>query len=117
MNITETFVDGLVSKSQIMPLNVMQQACMVLLDYLGVLVGGRKYLKEKHPELVTNAPSEAFLNGFAAHVLELDDGHRHGMIHLGASIVTAVLNAHAQMRAQKTPDLPVCSFISPFKSH
>ena len=71
----------------------MQQARKVLLDYLGVLVGGRKYLKEKHPELVDNAPSEAFLNGFAAHVLELDDGHRHGMIHLGASIVTAVLDA------------------------
>lgn len=71
----------------------MQQSRKVLLDYLGVLAGGRKYLKEKHPELVENAPSEAFLNGFAAHVLELDDGHRHGMIHLGASIVTAVLDA------------------------
>ena len=104
MNITETFVDGLVSKSQIMPLNVMQQARMVLLDYLGVLVGGRKYLKEKHPELVTNAPSEAFLNGFAAHVLELDDGHRHGMIHLGASIVTAVLNV-AEKENLKSDDV------------
>lgn len=104
MNITETFVDGLVSKSQIMPFNVMQQARMVLLDYLGVLVGGRKYLKEKHPELVTNAPSEAFLNGFAAHVLELDDGHRHGMIHLGASIVTAVLNV-AEKENLKSDDV------------
>lgn len=104
MNITEMFVDGLVSKSQIMPLNVMQQARMVLLDYLGVLVGGRKYLKEKHPELVTNAPSEAFLNGFAAHVLELDDGHRHGMIHLGASIVTAVLNV-AEKENLKSDDV------------
>ncbi len=104
MNITETFVDGLVSKSQIMPLNVMQQARMVLLDYLGVLVGGRKYLKEKHPELVTNAPSEAFLNGFAAHVLELDDGHRHGMIHLGASIVTTVLNV-AEKENLKSDDV------------
>lgn len=104
MNITETFVDGLVSKSQIMPLNVMQQARMVLLDYLGVLVGGRKYLKEKHPELVTNAPSEAFLNGFAAHVLELDDGHRLGMIHLGASIATAVLNV-AEKENLKSDDV------------
>lgn len=93
MNITEAFVDGLIDKSQPIPLNVMQQARKVLLDYLGVLIGGRKYLKEKHPELVANAPSEAFLNGFAAHVLELDDGHRHGMIHLGASIVTAMVDA------------------------
>ena len=104
MNITETFVDGLVSKSQIMPLNVMQQARMVLLDYLGVLVGGKKYLEEKHPELIKSAPSEVFLNGFAAHVLELDDGHRHGMIHLGASIVSAVLDA-AKNEGLKSEDV------------
>ena len=62
MNITEAFVDGLVRKSQLIPHNVMQQARKVLLDYLGVQVGGRRYLNEKHPELVTNAPSEAFTN-------------------------------------------------------
>lgn len=104
MNITEGFIEGIVNKSQLIPHNVMQQARKVLLDYLGVLVGGRKYLKEKHPELVTNAPSEAFLNGFAAHVLELDDGHRHGMIHLGASIVTAVLNV-AEKENLKSDDV------------
>lgn len=92
-NITETFIGGLVKKSQEIPFDVIQQARMVLLDYLGVLVGGKKYLEEKHPELIKSAPSEVFLNGFAAHVLELDDGHRHGMIHLGASIVSAVLDA------------------------
>lgn len=92
-NITETFIAGLIKKSQEIPCEVMQQARNVLLDYLGVLVGGKKYLEEKHPELIAVAPSEAFLNGFAAHVLELDDGHRHGMIHLGASIVTSVLEA------------------------
>lgn len=104
MNITEAFLDGLVRMSQFISLNVMQQARKVLLDYLGVLIGGRKYLQEKHPDLITNAPSEAFLNGFAAHVLELDDGHRHGMIHLGASIVTAVLNA-AEKESLKSDDV------------
>lgn len=93
MNTTEAFISRLVDKSQQIPHNVMQQARKVLLDYLGVLIGGRKYLQDKHPELIADAPSEVFLNGFAAHVLELDDGHRHGMIHLGASIVTAVLDA------------------------
>lgn len=93
VNITEAFIAGLVKLSQETPYNVMQQARNVLLDYFGVLVGGKKYLDEKHTELVASTPSEAFLNGFAAHVLELDDGHRHGMIHLGASIVTAVLDA------------------------
>ena len=92
-NTTDAFIDGLVEKSQAISGDVMRQSRMVLLDYLGVLVGGKQYLKEKQPELIVSAPSEAFLNGFAAHVLELDDGHRHGMIHLGASIVTAVLDA------------------------
>lgn len=92
-NITETFIAELVKKSQELHYDVIQQARKVLLDYLGVLLGGKKYLEKKHPELIASAPSEAFLNGFAAHVLELDDGHRHGMIHLGASIVTAVLDA------------------------
>lgn len=92
-NITEQFIDGLVALTQLLGIQAKRQARNVLLDYLGVLVGGRKSLEEKHPELISSAPSESFLNGFAAHVLELDDGHRHGMIHLGASIVTAVLDA------------------------
>lgn len=103
-NITEIFIGGLVKKSQEIPFDVIQQARRVLLDYLGVLVGGKKYLEEKHPELLKSAPSEVFLNGFAAHMLELDDGHRHGMIHLGASIVTAVLNA-AEKDSLKSDDI------------
>ena len=75
-----------------LPVSVQSIARSVLLDYLGVATGGRRFLKGKHPDIFVNMPSEAFLNGFAAHVLELDDGHRHGMIHLGASIVSAVLD-------------------------
>ena len=101
---TEAFIAGLVDKFHQITNNVMQQSRKVLLDYLGVLIGGRRYLAEKYPEMITNAPSEAFLNGFAAHVLELDDGHRHGMIHLGASIVTAVLNA-AEKDKLKSDDI------------
>lgn len=92
-NLTEQFIDGLVALTQPLGIQAKRQARNVLIDYLGVLVGGRKFLEEKHPELISSAPSESFLNGFAAHVLEFDDGHRHGMIHLGASIVTAVLDA------------------------
>ena len=92
MNITDRFIDGLVAKAQTMPEEVTKQAKRCLLDYLGVVLGGMRYLKEKHPALIETAPSDAFLHGFAAHVLELDDGHRHGMIHLGASIVSAVLD-------------------------
>ena len=103
-NITEAFIAGLLNKSQEIYYDVIQQARKVLLDYLGVLVGGKKYLEEKHPELIASAPSEVFLNGFAAHVLELDDGHRHGMIHLGASIVSAVLDA-AEKESLKSDDV------------
>lgn len=92
MNITEGFIEGIVIKSQLIPHHVMLQARKVLLDYLGVLAGGTRYLEEEHPDLITASPSAAFLYGFAAHVLELDDGHRHGMIHLGASIVSALLD-------------------------
>lgn len=92
MNITEAFIKGLSEKSQAIPRQVVEQAKNCLLDYLGVTIGGLKYLKVVHPELIAAAPSSAFLNGFAAHVLELDDGHRHGMIHLGTSIVSAVLD-------------------------
>ena len=69
----------------------MVQSRKVLLDYLGVVVGGTKYIEEKCPKLLEFSPSDSFLKGFAAHVLELDDGHRKGMIHLGASIISAIL--------------------------
>ena len=86
-----------------LPTTVQNQTTAVLLDYLGVLIGGKQFLKEKHPDIIANMPSEPFLNGFAAHVLELDDGHRHGMIHLGASIVSAVLEV-AKKECLKSDD-------------
>lgn len=92
-NVTEEFITGIMRLGHDeIPHQVINIAKECLLDYLGVLVGGNKYLEERHPELVMSSPSKAFINGFAAHVLELDDGHRHGMIHLGASIVSAILN-------------------------
>jgi 2-methylcitrate dehydratase PrpD len=93
MNISDSFISGLAAISQNIPENVLLQARSVLLDYLGCVIGGKRYLAEKLSELIISETKNAFLNGFAAHVLELDDGHRHGMIHLGASIVTAVLDA------------------------
>lgn len=104
MNITDTFIDVLVTKSQAIPLRVNEKAKDCLLDYLGVYIGGIRYLKGTHPELMDSSLNPVFLNGFAAHVLELDDGHRHGMIHLGASIVTAVLDA-AEKENLKSDDI------------
>ena len=108
-NMTDSFVEGLVAKSKSIPDMVIRQAKKCLLDYFGVVVGGARYLQKHHPDLFegftedagdcsvlgtgykTTAVNAALLNGFSAHVLELDDGHRKGMIHLGASIISAVL--------------------------
>ena len=91
MTVTDTFINGISIKSTMISEAVKQKARNVLLDYLGCVIGGMRYLKEMHPELIDASPSDPFLNGFAAHSLELDDGHRHGMIHLGASIVSSIL--------------------------
>lgn len=102
---TNQFLKHIIELGNIVfPATVQNQAADVLLDYLGVTIGGRKFLKEKHPDIIANMPSEAFQNGFAAHVLELDDGHRHGMIHLGASIVSAVLEV-AKKEGLKSDDV------------
>ena len=38
----------------------------------------------------TDSKTAALINGFNAHSLELDDGHRFAMIHLGAVIISAI---------------------------
>lgn len=75
---TDLLIDGLVSLGQSMASEVYRQTRGVMLDFIGVLSGGMKYLEEKHPDLLEVAISSSFLNGFATHVLVLDDGHRHG---------------------------------------
>lgn len=117
-NLTDIFLEGLLKKSTVIPSHVMEQAKKCLLDYMGVVVGGSKYLQEQHPEFYkalvkdggdcsvfgtdykTTASNASWLNGFSAHVLELDDGHRFGMIHLGASIISAVLAVAEQEKLE-----------------
>lgn len=91
LNTTVLFVENLVNISQNSRFCAVKSiAKNCLLDYIGVYIGGLSYLKETFPDLLVSTTNTVFLNGFAAHILELDDGHRHGMIHLGASILTAV---------------------------
>lgn len=110
MNLTDGFVTYLMEKSDV-PLsdNVLRQVEQCLVDYMGVTIAGHAAAAEKlrgyeenlclGPVKVvggqreTDGLSAAFLNGFSAHVLELDDGHRFGMIHLAAPILPAVLSA------------------------
>ena len=91
-NITEQFLKGIIHIGQNeLSQQIINKAKESLLDYIGILIGGKEYLEERNFELITSSPNKAFMDGFATHVLELDDGHRHGMIHLGASIVSAIL--------------------------
>ena len=95
-SIDKLFIEGISVRADRMPFQVWQKSKQCLLDYLGVLVGGMKFLSINHPKLIEAFDGRlkldgAMLDGFAAHVLELDDGHRHGMIHLGASVITPVL--------------------------
>ena len=100
MNITDTFLSGLMVNSLHIPESAIVQAKKCFLDYCGVLLGGRRYIQEGHPEFYDTFDNEGstLLNGFCAHALELDDGHRHGMIHLGASIISAMLAAAEKER-------------------
>jgi 2-methylcitrate dehydratase PrpD len=98
-NVTEEFITGLmrIGHDEI-PCQVLSKAKECLLDYLGVLAGGNQYLKERRSELMISSVSKVFFHGFAGHALELDDGHRLGMIHLGASIVSAILDVSEKER-------------------
>lgn len=91
MNITDRFVGGLEEKSLLFQ-QVSSQTRKCLLDYFGVTIGGMRYIAERHPELMNISSNDVLIHAFCAHVLELDDGHRYGMIHLGASIVSAVID-------------------------
>lgn len=113
-NLTSAFIDGLLRKSQNIPISVIAQAKKCVLDYMGVVVGGARFVQKHHPEffksyvldngdcsvfgteLKTSSLNAALLNGYSAHVLELDDGHRRGMIHLGASVISAILSVAEQ---------------------
>ena len=56
-NISETFITGLIKTSQVISNEINEQACKVLLDNLGVVAGGLRYLKENHSELVDSVPT------------------------------------------------------------
>ena len=110
MGVTDIFVDYLygLSTSPIRE-EALEQARLCLLDYKGVTAAGAKMLEEKGAMFLgsvlkqggevsvigftqkTTLHNAAFLNAMCAHMAELDDGHRAGQVHLGASIISALL--------------------------
>ena len=84
---------------------------LCLKDYTAVLFGGARALRDRHESYLerfgrargesvvvgcgrsSDSCTAALLNGLSAHVLELDDGHRYGMLHPGVPIFSALLAA------------------------
>lgn len=114
ISLTDSFVAYLLEKSSgRLPGEVVNQAKECLVDYIGVTSAGNIALRNQMLGYLENAQkgsvriigcdktadamSSTFVNAFGTHVLELDDGHRFGMIHLAAPVISAVLTV-SQMR-------------------
>lgn len=119
-NTTQTFLAGLMKIMENPLPDVATQAARVrLLDYLGCTLAGAEMERDRMLRLVsssndgggtarliglgqTSAPMlAALVNGTNAHVAELDDGNRFGMVHPGAPVISAIL---AQAKAAKLSD-------------
>lgn len=111
MNITDTFIDHLYDMAnKSLPEHVLEQARLCAMDYVGCASAGARMMEERNQQFLaivakeggnssvighetkTTLHNAAFLNAMNAHATELDDGHRLGMIHLGASIFSALLS-------------------------
>ena len=109
-NISDIFIDnlyGIVQKG--INDDVRNQARLCLIDYVACAIGGSKLMeKENHnffdivvqqggnvsvigSDKKTTLHNAVYLQAMNVHATELDDGHRLGMIHLGASILSALL--------------------------
>lgn len=120
VNISDLFIDNLINLSRNDSFNeakTIVKKC--LLDYLGVTIAGATLIREK--ELVALHSMEcaddchvigtskqvtgsvaALLNGISSHIIELDDGHRIGMLHLGAPIFSALIAVAEKERLSET---------------
>lgn len=77
-------------------------ALMCLLDNIACTECGRSLFKEHEEKYLSyfddgaSLKDRAFLRGYLAHVLELDDGHRRSMSHPGSAVLGALLPVCAE---------------------
>ena len=109
MNITDQFVNNIIAFSKrSYSEEVLHHAQKCYLDYLGCVLGGRKQNEEKLSQLLATGLLEkgncttlgsdiklsfrdaGFVNGFNAHAMEMDDGHRYAMLHIEAPLFSAM---------------------------
>lgn len=106
---TDLFLQNLESIiNNVIPDEIYLQTRRAFIDYLGCTVAGASSSKEKESEYLsyiheygdasvlcrcqrTTIQTAALLNGISGHVLELDDGHRKGAIHVGSTVFSALL--------------------------
>lgn len=105
MNLTDVFIEDIYKFSQQelsnATINIVKSR---LIDYYGVTIAGSKQTNEKFFEFMsehgeyltvdgkmTTFENAIFINAYNSHVLELDDGHRYGMLHLSSPIFSALL--------------------------
>lgn len=121
-SLTKSLLKGVFPKmNDKLPGYVRTLARQCLLDYFGVSVAGSVLVRDKIQTVLesqsmidgchvlgfrTTAPVSiaAALNGLSSHIIELDDGHRIGMLHLGAPVISALL-AVAEKENFSTNDL------------
>lgn len=115
MNITDIFINNIINFSHCQFNNsVLHHARKCYLDYLGCVLAGCKQNTGKidalkHTGLLTQGTcavlgseekllfrDAGFVNGFNAHVMELDDGHRYAMLHVEAPIFSAMTALYEQ---------------------
>ena len=108
-NLTERFAAYLSGKAEGITAGILERAEACRQDYLAVAAAGARKNRRKWAVFLQSAPegtarligydactdpgTAALVNGFNAHSLELDDGQRFAMIHLGASVISALLAA------------------------
>ena len=106
INVTQHFVDYLFDKAANISKEIKTKAEVCRKDYLAVAAAGAlknkarwammlNHIPDGTAELIgydrkTDSKTAALINGFNAHSLELDDGQRFAMMHLGASVISAI---------------------------
>jgi 2-methylcitrate dehydratase PrpD len=107
-SISGLFIDRIIAFAKQIDEKDRQKAKQCLLDHLGVTIAGAFELKERYDQMLgtlksagsvpiigtgrsADLLSAAWFNGMSAHQLELDDGHRYGMVHPGAPVISALL--------------------------
>lgn len=107
---TEFFLTNirLLNKNKI-PAEAYQQAKKSFIDYLSVTIPGFQVYSRKSIDYIqsygygsmcstiigldkkVDMQTAALINGMNSHVLELDDGHRQGALHVGGTVFSALL--------------------------